>query len=63
MARYEFTIDIPIYLPPQAVEELKMRLRERMKELAAKCGEYQVDLEVKMKTTPKTEKEEKGEKT
>ena len=59
MAKYEFTIDIPVYLPPQAVEDLKMRIKERIKELAARCGEYQIDLEVKMKATPAAEKGEK----
>jgi len=63
MAKYEFTIDIPIYLPQQAIEDLKARIRERVKDLAAKCGEYQVDLEVKMKMAPsvdqKSEKEGK----
>jgi hypothetical protein len=63
MAKYEFTIDIPVYLPPQAIEDLKARIKERIKDLVAKCGEYQVDLEVKMKMAPgieqKTEEEEK----
>jgi hypothetical protein len=63
MAKYEFVIDIPVYLPPQAIEDLKARIKERVKDLAAKCGEYQVDLEVKMKMASsvgqKTEKEEK----
>jgi hypothetical protein len=67
MAKYEFKIELPIYLPQTAIEELKTRLKDRMKELAAKCGEYQIDLEVKMKVTAdaeeKTEKEEEEEET
>jgi hypothetical protein len=63
MAKYEFAIDVPVYLPPQAIEELKMRIKERVRDLAAKCGEYQVDLQVKMKMMPSTEqKVEKEEK-
>jgi divalent metal cation (Fe/Co/Zn/Cd) transporter len=63
MAKYEFAIDVPIYLPLQAIEELKTRIKERVKDLAAKCGEYQVDIQVKMKMMPsaeqKAEEEEK----
>ena len=67
MARYEFTIELPIYLPQAAVDEIKTRLKDRIKELTAKCGEYQVELEVKMKThgyaeeKAEKEKEEKEE--
>jgi hypothetical protein len=65
VAKYEFKIELPIYLPQAAIEELKTRLKDRMRELVAKCGEYQVDLEVKMKVTAdieeKAEKEEEEE--
>lgn len=61
MARYEFTIDLPIYLPQMAIDELKTRLKDRMKELVAKCGEYQVDLEVSMKVMPSAEEKSKEE--
>jgi predicted nucleic acid-binding protein len=61
VARYEFTIDLPIYLPQMAIDELKTRLKDRMKELVAKCGEYQVDLEVSMKVMPSAEEKSKEE--
>jgi len=61
MAKYEFTIELPIYLPQMAIDELKTRLRDRVKELAAKCGEYQVELDVRMKTVPKVEEEKEKE--
>jgi hypothetical protein len=65
VAKYEFTIEIPIYLPQVAVDEIKTRLKDRMRELISKCGEYQVELDVRMKTIPaaeeKAEKEEKEE--
>jgi hypothetical protein len=61
VAKYEFKIELPIYLPQAAIEELKMRLKDRMRELVAKCGEYQVDLEVRMKVAAEAEKEEEEE--
>ncbi len=61
MAKYEFKIELPIYLPQTAIEELKTRLKDRMKELVAKCGEYQVDLEVRMKVAAGAEEKAKKE--
>jgi hypothetical protein len=61
MAKYEFTIELPIYLPQMAVDELKTRLRDRVRELAAKCGEYQVELDVRMKVTAGVERKAKKE--
>jgi len=61
MAKYEFKIDIPIYLPPEAIEEFKLDMNDFMRELAAKCGEYQVQVRMQMKTIPEPEKAEESE--
>ena len=58
MARYEFKIDIPIYLPPEAIEEFKLDMSDFMRTLAAKCGEYQVQVQMQMKRTPEPKEAE-----
>jgi hypothetical protein len=49
MARYEFKIEIPVYLPQEAVEQIKNDVASYMKDLAGQCGEYDVDVKVNMK--------------
>ena len=64
MARYEFKIEIPVYLPQEAVEQIKNDVASYMKDLAGQCGEYEVDVKVNMKVEAgrkKAEEEEKEE--
>jgi hypothetical protein len=59
MARYEFKIEIPVYLPQEAVDQIKNDVESYMKDLAGQCGEYEVDVKVGMKMeTGKKEAEE-----
>jgi len=64
MARYEFKIEIPVYLPQEAVEQIKNDVASYMKDLAGQCGEYEVDVKVNMKMEAgrkEAEEEEKEE--
>jgi hypothetical protein len=64
MARYEFKIEIPVYLPVYAIEQIKNDVASYMKDLAGQCGEYEVDVKVNMKVEAgrkKAEEEEKEE--
>jgi hypothetical protein len=63
MARYEFKIEIPVYLPQEAVEQIKNDMASYMKDLAGQCGEYEVDVKVgmKMEAGKKEAEEEEGE--
>jgi len=64
MARYEFKIEIPVYLPQDAIEQIKNDVASYMKDLAGQCGEYEVDVKVNMKVEAgrkKAEEEEKEE--
>jgi len=64
MARYEFKIEIPVYLPQEAVEQIKSDVASYMKDLAGQCGEYEVDVKVSMKMEAgrkEAEEEEKEE--
>lgn len=64
MARYEFKIEIPVYLPQDAIEQIKNDVASYMKDLAGQCGEYEVDVKVNMKMEAgrkEAEEEEKEE--
>jgi hypothetical protein len=64
MARYEFKIEIPVYLPQEAIEQIKNDVASYMKDLAGRCGEYEVDVKVNMKMEAgkkKANEEESGE--
>jgi len=64
MARYEFKIEVPVYLPQEAIEQIKNDVASYMKDLAGQCGEYDVDVKVNMKMKAgrkEAEEEEKEE--
>ncbi len=49
MAKYEFTVNIPVYVPNEALEELKESIKDYLNKLVAECGEYIVEAQVQMK--------------
>jgi len=65
MAKYEFTVNIPVYVPNEALEELKESIKDYLNKLVAECGEYIVEAQVQMKKAgvdmEKEEDEEKEE--
>jgi len=66
MAKYQFTIDIPLWLPQDAIDELKTDIKEKLDEIVAKCAQYEVKAKVVAKNVeaseePEEETEEESE--
>lgn len=64
MAKYEFTVNIPVYVPNEALEELKESIKDYLNKLVAECGEYIVEAQVQMKRADvdmEKEEDEEGE--
>ena len=61
MAKYEFTIDIPMYLPQSAIDELKSDIKEKLDELTGRCTQYEVKAKVNFAATQSKEVEESKE--
>lgn len=62
MAKYVITVQIPMLIPQEAVDQLKEDVKKKIDELVAKYGEYEVRTQVRQQTArEQVEEEEKVE--